>query len=284
MAQVSWTIDSSSSRLAASRAARIAAVSRRSAGVTWFSVPPSPPGGSQRRGPQRLTSPPGSSQRRGPQHIPPRVPAHANRSADGDERALQVLVHSLLGHPERTTHPNGLKLSGMNEPVNGHLGYPHDPGHFRDGQEPHIAERRCHLCCHGLPLPRAVCTCPTQRTSHARLQRKSCTEKGNPDDLGHSCNDQTRQSVASRQSAYPGLASPQPALSCRFATAAGADQPAASSRPRSRAASIAARNAARTPCRSSSRIALIVVPPGEVTASRRITGCSPESRSMVAAP
>ena len=59
---------------------------------------------------------------------------------------------------------------------------------------------------------------------------------------------------------------------------------APSSRPRSRAASMAARNAARTPWFSSSLIAEIVVPPGEVTASRRITGCSPESRSMVAAP
>ena len=28
----------------------------------------------------------------------------------------------------------------------------------------------------------------------------------------------------------------------------------------------------------------MVVPPGEVTASRKITGCSPVSRSMVAAP
>jgi hypothetical protein len=47
---------------------------------------------------------------------------------------------------------------------------------------------------------------------------------------------------------------------------------------------MAARNAALTPCFSSSRIAEMVVPPGEVTASRRITGCSPDSRSMVAAP
>ena len=60
--------------------------------------------------------------------------------------------------------------------------------------------------------------------------------------------------------------------------------PAPSSRPRSLAASIADSTAARTPCRSNSRIALIVVPPGEVTASRSRTGCSPESRSIVAAP
>src|SRR6202034_4806714 len=59
----------------------------------------------------------------------------------------------------------------------------------------------------------------------------------------------------------------------------GQRQPLASSRPRSLADSIAARNAARTPCFSSSLIALIVVPPGEVTASRSSTACSPESRS-----
>ena len=57
-----------------------------------------------------------------------------------------------------------------------------------------------------------------------------------------------------------------------------------SSRPRSRAASIAARKAARTPWFSSSRMAAAVVPPGEVTASRKMTGCYPESRSIVAAP
>ena len=43
-------------------------------------------------------------------------------------------------------------------------------------------------------------------------------------------------------------------------------------------------SAARTACFSNSRIAAMVVPPGEVTASRRMVGCSPESRSMVAAP
>ena len=34
----------------------------------------------------------------------------------------------------------------------------------------------------------------------------------------------------------------------------------------------------------STSVALMVVPPGEVTASRSSTGCSPESRSIVAAP
>src|SRR5438552_6721868 len=60
--------------------------------------------------------------------------------------------------------------------------------------------------------------------------------------------------------------------------------PAASSRERSIAAWIAFRNAARTPPDSSSRIAAIVVPPGDVTASRSSTGCSPTSRSCFAVP
>lgn len=57
-----------------------------------------------------------------------------------------------------------------------------------------------------------------------------------------------------------------------------------SSAERMAAASIAVSSAARTRWFSSSRMAAIVVPPGDVTASRRITGCSPESRSIVAAP
>ena len=60
--------------------------------------------------------------------------------------------------------------------------------------------------------------------------------------------------------------------------------PAASSRERSIAAWIAFRNAARTPARSSSRIARIVVPPGEVTISRSSTGCMCSSRSSFAVP
>ena len=50
------------------------------------------------------------------------------------------------------------------------------------------------------------------------------------------------------------------------------------------AALIAFRNAARTPERSSSLIARVVVPPGEVTASRSSTGCIPSSRSKRALP
>ena len=58
----------------------------------------------------------------------------------------------------------------------------------------------------------------------------------------------------------------------------------ASSCERSIAAWIAFRNAARTPACSSSRIARIVVPPGEVTASRSSTGCMCSSRSSFAVP
>ena len=57
-----------------------------------------------------------------------------------------------------------------------------------------------------------------------------------------------------------------------------------SSTERAWAASIAAMSAARTPCRSSSRMAATVVPPGLETASRSCTGCSPESRIITAAP
>src|SRR4029077_10938526 len=60
--------------------------------------------------------------------------------------------------------------------------------------------------------------------------------------------------------------------------------PAASSLLRSIAAWIALRKAARTPACSSSRIARIVVPPGEVTASRSSTGCICSSRSRCAVP
>lgn len=60
--------------------------------------------------------------------------------------------------------------------------------------------------------------------------------------------------------------------------------PEASWRLRSRAASRAAMRAARTPWFSSSRMALMVVPAGDVTFSRSFTGCSPLSRSIVAAP
>src|SRR5262249_32988861 len=60
--------------------------------------------------------------------------------------------------------------------------------------------------------------------------------------------------------------------------------PAASSRLRSIAAWIALRKAARTPACSSSRIARIVVPPGEVTASLSSTGWIPSSRSSFAVP
>src|SRR4029077_12915323 len=60
--------------------------------------------------------------------------------------------------------------------------------------------------------------------------------------------------------------------------------PSASAFERSIAAWIAFRKAARTPARSSSRIAWIVVPPGLVTASRSSTGCMCSSRSSFAVP
>lgn len=65
---------------------------------------------------------------------------------------------------------------------------------------------------------------------------------------------------------------------------AGQAEPDDSSRDRSRAASIAVRNAARTLWSSSWRSAAIVVPAGLDTCSRSTVGCSPVSRSIVAAP
>src|SRR4029453_15938176 len=62
------------------------------------------------------------------------------------------------------------------------------------------------------------------------------------------------------------------------------ESPSASSFERSMAAWIALRNAARTPARSSSRMARIVVPPGDVTISRSSTGCICSSRSSLAVP
>ena len=61
-------------------------------------------------------------------------------------------------------------------------------------------------------------------------------------------------------------------LEARHQSAGDQSSPAASSRARVIAAWIALRNAARTPADSSSRIAAIVVPPGDVTISRSSTG------------
>ena len=61
-------------------------------------------------------------------------------------------------------------------------------------------------------------------------------------------------------------------------------KPPASSRDRSRAASIAAMNEACTRRSSSCRTAATVVPAGELTFSRSTVGCSPVSRSIAAAP
>ncbi len=60
--------------------------------------------------------------------------------------------------------------------------------------------------------------------------------------------------------------------------------PSASSFERVMAAWIAFRNAARTPACSSSWMAAIVVPPGDVTISRSSTGCMPPSRRSFAVP
>src|SRR3954471_16368063 len=76
--------------------------------------------------------------------------------------------------------------------------------------------------------------------------------------------------------------SPRPMLRSRFQLSSS--PPCASCSLRFLAASIAFRNAARTPASSRWRIASIVVPPGEVTISRSSTGCLPVSRSILAEP
>ena len=73
-----------------------------------------------------------------------RVLDHALHGAD--EGRPEVLVDRLLGYPEGMSHPNGLELARMDEPIDGHLRDSHDRGHFGHGEEPQVAER-C-LCTH----------------------------------------------------------------------------------------------------------------------------------------
>ena len=84
-----------------------------------------------------------------------RSPAPSSQYArlDGtDEGRPQVLVDRLLGDPERTTDPYGFQLAGVNQPIDGHLRYPHDRGYFGDGKESNVAKGS--FACHHCPLPR----------------------------------------------------------------------------------------------------------------------------------
>src|SRR6201997_4283205 len=92
----------------------------------------------------------------------------------------EVSGHRLLRNPERAANTDCLKLTRVNEAVNGHLRNAHDRSHLGHGQESDIAQRSC-VCCHWLPSSDRTAT-PNLiwRISHARIQRKSCMEKGNP--------------------------------------------------------------------------------------------------------
>jgi hypothetical protein len=58
-----------------------------------------------------------------------------------EEGALEVVVHGVLRHPERTTYPHRGQLTGVHQPVHRHLGHAHGRGDLRHGQELHLGKR-----------------------------------------------------------------------------------------------------------------------------------------------
>src|SRR5215218_1700587 len=58
-----------------------------------------------------------------------------------EEGALEVVVHSLLGHPEGPADPHRGQLTGVHQPVHRHLGDTHCRGDLCHGQELHLGER-----------------------------------------------------------------------------------------------------------------------------------------------
>jgi len=77
--------------------------------------------------------------------FPQRVPVFSPQGRQGepspgaDEGRPQVLVNRLLGNSEGTADPDSLKLPGVNQSVDRHLGDPHDGGYFGDGKKSHVA-------------------------------------------------------------------------------------------------------------------------------------------------
>src|SRR6185503_12157960 len=56
------------------------------------------------------------------------------------ERAPQIVVHRVLRHTERPADPDGGQIAAVHQPVDGHLGNPHQGGHLGHGEEPYLRE------------------------------------------------------------------------------------------------------------------------------------------------
>ena len=59
-----------------------------------------------------------------------------NWSAGARVLVGEVTVHVFLAKPVRTTDPDGRKLSGLHEPVDGHIGHPQLVRDFSNSDEP----------------------------------------------------------------------------------------------------------------------------------------------------
>ena len=65
---------------------------------------------------------------------------HAPGSGGLPERSAQIRVYGVLRHTERAADPHGAEFTAVDEPVDGHLGYPHERGDLGHGQEAHLCE------------------------------------------------------------------------------------------------------------------------------------------------
>src|SRR6516165_7386470 len=100
-------------------------------------------------------------------------------SRGADEGSSQVLIDCLLGDPERTSNADRLQFAGVHQAIHGHLRHAHDQGHFGNREESNVAKGS--IACHAVASSaRSRALDGIQRTSHVRLQRKSCTKKSNP--------------------------------------------------------------------------------------------------------
>jgi hypothetical protein len=76
-------------------------------------------------------------QRSGPAGAGPKHP-RVRGSGCLREGATQVLV--MLGHAERAADPDSGQIAAVHEPIDGHLGDPHQGGHLGDREEAHLRE------------------------------------------------------------------------------------------------------------------------------------------------
>src|SRR6056297_3567338 len=58
-----------------------------------------------------------------------------------DVGVAEIVVDSLLRHPEGTPNANRGEIAVVHQPVDGHLGYAHHSGHLGDGEELHVTQR-----------------------------------------------------------------------------------------------------------------------------------------------